>query len=114
MSTRSFKSISPQELETAIASAVSALTNTPTKVSVSQWNDVTTGGQQLSRQQHFEFKLSLSATKSDDDPTLIENIVNSFGITDEDQLEGRSRIARASLKDDLDPATREDDDTRPF
>lgn len=114
MSTRSFKSISPQELETAIATAISALTGTSTKVLIAQWKDVTSGGQQLSRQQHFEFQLSLSATKSDDDPTLPENFLGSFGLGDEDQPEGRNRIARASLKDDLDPATHDDDDTSPF
>lgn len=116
MSTRAFKSISPQELEAAIASAVSALTNTPTEVSIGQWKDVTGVG--LSRQQRFEFQLSLSATKADDDPTLPENFIRDFGFTndnDERKPQARDRIARGSLKDDLDPATRDgDDDTIPF
>jgi hypothetical protein len=113
MTTRAFKSISPQELEAAIASAISAITNTPTEVSIGQWKEVTGLNNTLARQRRFELELSVTATKSDDDPTLPENIIKSFAFSDDEQPT-HDRIARGSLKDDLDPATRDDDDTRPF
>jgi hypothetical protein len=39
MSSQIFKSISPQQLEAAIASAISALTTTDTKVELSGWHE---------------------------------------------------------------------------
>jgi hypothetical protein len=92
METRAFKSISPQELEAAIASAISAITNTPTQVSIEQWKEADFEPIALIGKDKYELQLSLTVGKS----------------------YARDRIARGSLKDDLDPATRDDDDTRPF
>lgn len=91
MTTRAFKSISPQDLEAAIASAVSAITNTEAKVSITGWKEADFEPIAMSGKEKYELQLSLTVGKS-------------YGV----------RIARGSLKDDLDPATRDDDDPIPF
>lgn len=75
MSVRAFKSLSPQELEAAIASAVSALTGTAAEVTIGQWKEVSFGSDGFIGQERYELQLALIAGKS-------------------------IRIARASLKDE--------------
>jgi hypothetical protein len=64
MATRPFKSISPQELEAAIAAAVTAITNTETTVSIGQWKEVSNGPDGFTGREKYEFQLSLTAGKS--------------------------------------------------
>lgn len=86
MTTRAFKSISPEELEAAIASAISSITNTETKVSISGWSEVNFDPQtHIAGKEKYDLQLSIA-------------VGTSYTV----------RIARGSLKDDLDPATKDD------
>jgi hypothetical protein len=92
MATRAFKSISPQELEAVIASAVSAITNTETTVTIGHWKEADFEPLGMLGKDKFELQLTLTVGKS----------------------YAPDRTARGSLKDDLDAATSDDDDTIPF
>ena len=61
MTSRPFKSISPAELEEAIASAISAITGTQTEVSIGQWREASDGTDGFIGQERFELQLSLTA-----------------------------------------------------
>jgi hypothetical protein len=63
MTTKSFKSISPEELEAAIASAISAITNTKTEVSIGQWKETSNGADGFIGQERFEVQLSFVSEK---------------------------------------------------
>lgn len=63
MATRAFKSISPQELEEAIAAAITAITHTETNVSIGQWKEVSSGADGFIGRERYEFQLSLIAGK---------------------------------------------------
>lgn len=63
MSSQIFKSISPQQLETAIASAISALTNTDTKVELSAWKDSISMPIASYTSDRYELQLSVTVGK---------------------------------------------------
>lgn len=63
MSSQIFKSISPQQLEAAIASAISALTNTNTEVEVSVWKDALSTPMASYTSNRYELQLSVTVAK---------------------------------------------------
>ncbi|QBE64271.1 hypothetical protein [Pseudoduganella lutea] len=64
MATRSFKSISPQELEAAIASAVASITGTDVKAAISGWRELGLDMSLFSGTDKFELQLSLTVGQS--------------------------------------------------
>jgi hypothetical protein len=64
MTTRAFKSISPQELEAAIASAISVITGTATAVSIGQWKKSDELADRFSSSESYQVQLSITAGKS--------------------------------------------------
>lgn len=81
MSTRPFKSISPQELEAAIASAISAITNTETKVSVSGWKEADFEPIALIGKDKYELQLSLTVGKSYGESSIPPGMKTAFDTT---------------------------------
>lgn len=84
MATRAFKSISAQELEQAIASAISAITNTETKVTLTSWKEADFEPMASLSGDRYNLQLSLTVGKSYGQTSVPPGVKEKLGLGDDE------------------------------
>lgn len=84
MTTRPFKSISAQELEAAIATAITTITGTETTVSVKQWRESDFEPIASIGRDKYELELSLTVGKSYGRSSVPPGLASDLGMNDDD------------------------------
>jgi len=84
MTTRAFKSVSAQQLEEAIADAISAITGTDATVSVTDWRKAGIEPLASLGRDHYEIQFSLSVGKSYGESSMPPGVADKLGLGSED------------------------------